>query len=401
MKRQDTNAPRRRRERIRLWSLITDALDEVMARPSRVILNSLVTAIGVGGLVASTTLAASAQVAVALEFERLAVVQASVVADDSTEPLDASDSDQISALVAVRASGVMATARTSPSVGMFWSDTPRSPGISLIGANETIVNALEIGDIDGRWISNRDIETSANVAVLGSGAAARLGLHHVGQTILIEGVPFATIGVFDGSPHRPDLLSSIVVPISSAGASFVPLEGPPQIVVSLKPGSVEDFVDLAGVAIRPNDPHSVVVIAGQEATLLEQGVQRDLNSLSVGLWFVLIVMGAITIGNSTLSSVLARSREIGLRRALGARSWHIAVQIIGESTVVGLFGATTGVLLGIVASSTIASARGWPPVIDSRVILIALVAGIAVGLVAGIHPALRAARLDPVEALRR
>jgi ABC-type antimicrobial peptide transport system permease subunit len=129
-------------------------------------------------------------------------------------------------------------------------------------------------------------------------------------------------------------------------------------------------------------------------------VQQDLNTLFLVLGLVSLLVGAIGIANVTLVSVLERTGEIGLRRALGARRRHIASQFLAESTTIGFLGGVLGASFGVLVVVIVAAFRTWTPVLDSWIPLAAPVAGAIIGLASGVYPSLRAARLEPVDALR-
>jgi ABC-type antimicrobial peptide transport system permease subunit len=133
---------------------------------------------------------------------------------------------------------------------------------------------------------------------------------------------------------------------------------------------------------------------------VREGVQNDLNSLFLLLGGVSLLVGATGIANVTLVSVLERVGEIGLRRSLGAARRHIAGQFLLESTALGLIGGILGAALGTLIVVGVAASRTWTPVLEAAVPLAAPLLGGVVGLLAGLYPAIRAASLEPVEALR-
>jgi putative ABC transport system permease protein len=130
-------------------------------------------------------------------------------------------------------------------------------------------------------------------------------------------------------------------------------------------------------------------------------VDDQLQALSLGLGAAVLVLGVVSIGNATLTSVMQRIHEIGLRRALGARPRHIAAHILLDAAVIGTIGGIIGATLGLTATLAVTAAQGWVPVIDPRIPVATIAGGILAGVVAGVYPARVGSRLQPTEALRR
>jgi macrolide transport system ATP-binding/permease protein len=133
---------------------------------------------------------------------------------------------------------------------------------------------------------------------------------------------------------------------------------------------------------------------------VRDAVQSDLNVMFLLLGGLSLVVGAIGIGNITLVSVIERTSEIGLRRAIGATRWHIAIQFLLESTTLGIVGGILGASLGILIVIAVSAYQVWTPVLDPAAPFLAPLVGGVIGLVSGTYPAVRAARLEPVEAFR-
>jgi putative ABC transport system permease protein len=133
---------------------------------------------------------------------------------------------------------------------------------------------------------------------------------------------------------------------------------------------------------------------------VREAVQSDLNVLFLLLGGLSLIVGAIGIANITLVSVMERTGEIGLRRAIGATRGHIAAQFLLESTSIGVIGGILGASLGILTVIAVSAYQVWPPVLDPSAPFLAPLVGGVIGLVSGTYPALRAAHLEPVEAFR-
>jgi ABC-type antimicrobial peptide transport system permease subunit len=154
------------------------------------------------------------------------------------------------------------------------------------------------------------------------------------------------------------------------------------------------------MALRPDNPRSLKVASPPEPKRVRDAVKNDLNLLFLILGGVSLLVGAIGIANVTLVSVIERTGEIGLRRALGASRRHVGQQFLVESTTVGTVGGVLGASLGTLVVVTVSAYQQWTPVLDPAAPFLAPIVGGLIGLVSGTYPALRAARLEPVEALR-
>jgi ABC-type antimicrobial peptide transport system permease subunit len=199
--------------------------------------------------------------------------------------------------------------------------------------------------------------------------------------------------------RQPSLLGSITIPEGTARREFN-LTAPGLVQVETKVGAVEVVRSQAPAALDPTDPSQVRVASPPDPKTLKGNVQNDLNALFLLLGGVSLLVGALGIANVTLVSVLERVGEIGLRRALGAARRHIAAQFLIESTVMGLLGGIIGASLGTLVIVAVSASRTWTPVLQPWVPLAAPLIGALIGLLSGTYPSLRAAAMEPVEALR-
>ena len=252
---------------------------------------------------------------------------------------------------------------------------------------------------------NQFHETHAqNVAVIGSSAAASLGITSLQDqpAIFIDGQPFTVIGIIASSQRLPQLDVGVTVPASTALRLWsAPTQAQAQMLIHTSLGAAKIVAEQAPVAIRPDNPTLLKSAAAPSVAQLQHSVSTSLNSLFLTLAGIALIVGAVGIANTTLVAVLERSGEIGLRRALGARPRHIGIQFLTESTALGLFGGLIGASLGVLTILAVTIYRHWTALLDPRIVVAAPLAGAAVGLLAGLYPALRASLLEPADALRR
>jgi ABC-type antimicrobial peptide transport system permease subunit len=210
---------------------------------------------------------------------------------------------------------------------------------------------------------------------------------------------YLVVGLLASVERQASLLGSAILPEGTARRDFG-LAAPASAQIETAVGAVESVVREAPVALAPSSPTLLKVAAPPDPRTLRGAVENDLNALFLLLGGVALLVGALGIANVTLVSVLERVGEIGLRRALGASRRHIAGQFLLESTVMGVLGGIIGASLGVLVVVAVSASRTWTPVLDPWAPIAAPVVGGLVGLLSGTYPALRAAALQPVDALR-
>jgi putative ABC transport system permease protein len=243
------------------------------------------------------------------------------------------------------------------------------------------------------------------VAVLGESAAAQLDVRRIdGQpAIFINGVAYTVVGIIADVERKPELLRSVMIPSSTALAAY----GPPaagsraRMIIDTALGAAGLVASQAPLALRPDWPELFSVVTPAEPRELSKNVSSDLDALFLALAGICLVVGAFAIANITLIGVLERTGEIGLRRALGGQRRHIASQFLAEGASLGLLGGLIGTSVGVLVVIVVAMVREWSAILEPWVVLPAPLVGAAVGLLAGLYPALRAAWIEPLEALRR
>jgi ABC-type antimicrobial peptide transport system permease subunit len=254
---------------------------------------------------------------------------------------------------------------------------------------------------NGRLLDEGNSIRGDRVAVLGPNAAEKLGITGVEQlpAIRIGDQIYAVVGIIDTVARQPGLLGAVIIPEGTARNDFR-LTSPEIVVVETRIGAAKLVSQQLPTALRPDSPRGLKVAKPPEPQRARDRVQSDLSLLFLMLGGVSLLVGAIGIANVTLVSVIERTGEIGLRRALGATRRHIALQFLLESAAMGLVGGVIGACVGTLVVVGVAAYQDWTPVLDPLVPFVTPLLGGLVGLVAGAYPAMRAARLEPVEALR-
>jgi putative ABC transport system permease protein len=396
--------------RIGLKDLLFEAFAGIFSRPSRMVLTILGTLIGLASLVATLGLSRTASNQIVGRFDELAATEVTVSSLPAEEgrtthelPWDAGERTQ-------RLNGVVAAGTlTSVDVGRaLVSSTPFSdPGrrsrfkLEVEAASPDLFTAVRARLREGRLPDEGHSLRGDRVAVLGPNAARQLGITDVGSlpSISVGDEVFLVIGVLNGVSRKPTLLSSVIIPEGTARRLYQ-VRAPESVVIATKIGAASLIARQAPYALRPDAPLGLKVATPEQPQELRAGIRSDLDVLFLMLGGVSLLVGVLGIANTTLLSVMERIGEIGLRRALGATRRHIAMQFLLESATLGVLGGVLGASLGMLVVVGVAAHQTWTPVLDASIPLLAPLVGGAAGLLAGLYPALRAARLEPVDALR-
>jgi macrolide transport system ATP-binding/permease protein len=390
--------------------LAGEALAGLLARPARVALTVLGTVIGVGALVATLGLSKTAANQIVGHFDALAatdiVVSPSARGGGAGAAVLPWDSEaRLLRLNGVAAAGTLSDVDVRGAlVRSVPVNDPLAAGaiqLPMKAASPGLFRAVRASLATGRLFDAGHSLRADRVLVLGPNAARRLGISRVDQqpAIFVGDRLYAVIGLLEGVRRQASLLGAAIMPEGTARREFG-LRAPAFAQVETRIGAVDLIARQAPVALSPSDPGLLKVAAPPDPRQLRGAVKNDLNALFLLLGGVSLLVGAIGIANVTLVSVLERVGEIGLRRALGAGRRHIAAQFLLESTAMGLAGGLIGASLGTLVIVGVSATKTWTPVLDPWVPLGAPALGALIGLASGTYPSLRAASLEPVEALR-
>jgi putative ABC transport system permease protein len=389
--------------RLGLADLARVASVGLRTRRVRAALSALGIAIGVAAIVAVLGLSSSSQAGLLAEIDKLGT-NLLTVSNGQTFFGQTAELPLAAPGMIARIGPVQQVQETgSTSVNVY-----RSPLIPAVNTNALSVQAasLELPATVGATVAVGSYLNAATarepVAVLGAAAAQRLGIDrlYAGERIWLGGMWFYLAGILASAPLAPEIDSSVLVGFPAA-ERYLDFDGHPTTVyvrsVTSQTAAVQSV--LAATA-NPEAPNEVDVSQPSAALTARAAAQGALNSLFLGLGAVSLLVGAVGVANIMLIGVLERRSEIGLRRSLGATKGHIRIQFLSEAILLALLGGVVGVAAGVVSTAVYAHVKHWTVVVPATAWAGGLGAAILIGAVAGLLPAVRAARMSPTEALR-
>jgi putative ABC transport system permease protein len=399
--------------KLRAGDLARVASVGIRTRRLRAALSALGIAIGVGAIVAVLGLSSSSQAGLLAEIDRL-----------GTNLLTVTNGQTLTGQTAklpLAAPGMIARINPVETVADTAAITSakvyRSPLIPSIETNALQVQAasLNLLPVLGTTIAQGAYLNAATatqpVAVLGAVAAQRLGIDRVypRERIWAGGQWFYIAGILNPAVLAPEIDTSVLIGYPAAerylnytsiAHSKQTIGNPTMIYVRAQTSQVNAVQSVLAQTANPEAPNEVNVSQPSAALVARADAQSALNGLFLGLGAVALLVGAVGVANIMIISVLERRSEIGLRRALGATKGQIRTQFLSEAILLALLGGAAGVAAGALATIIYATTKHWAVVIPASAWAGGLGAAIAIGAIAGLLPALRAARLSPTEALR-
>jgi putative ABC transport system permease protein len=264
----------------------------------------------------------------------------------------------------------------------------------------------------GAFFTSEDVRSAAKVAVLGSTVSDTLygpDVDPTGQIIRIRNQPFKVLGVMSSKGQGPfgqDQDDLVMVPYTTVQKKLQGIQHIQNIIVSSVTPDTAPVAEAIGETLRtlhklqPGDPDDFMVRTQEEIASVRTETTKTMTTLLASIAGVSLMVGGIGIMNIMLVSVTERTREIGLRMAIGARGKDVLLQFLVEAVVISVFGGLIGIAIGFGLSAAVKKFMEWPTVIPPEAIAMAFGFSAATGVFFGFYPARKAAQLDPIEALR-
>jgi putative ABC transport system permease protein len=389
--------------RLRPGDLFRVAVLGLRTRKLRAALSALGIAIGVAAIVAVLGFAASSQAALLAEINKLGTNLLVVTNGQTFFGQTAELPTQAPSMIS-RIGPVTQVSYT----GSVTGDVYRSPLVNPITTNGLGIEAASLGlphTVGASVVKGAYLNAATSrepVCVLGSVAAQRLGIDRVfpGERIWLDHQWFYVTGILSSSVLVPGIDTTVLVGFRAA-ETYLQFDGHPSTIyvrsVTTQVNAVHAV--LANTA-NPQSPNEVDVSQPSAALVAQADAKSALNGLFLGLGSVALLIGAVGVANIMVISVLERRSEIGLRRALGATRGHIRIQFLAEAAMLSALGGVAGVAAGAIGTAVYASVKHTAVVVPALAWGGGIGAALVIGLVAGLFPALRAARMPPTEALR-
>ncbi|MGE3953691.1 MAG: ABC transporter permease [Parachlamydiales bacterium] len=360
------------------------ALRTLSLRPLQTLLSALGVLVGVAAVVAMLSVGEGAKRRTLKEIEQLGLSNVLVQAN-ARSPLTTRDLEHIE--------------RSLPMVqAVLPIKSGQIRGMAVVATDPRAEGILNLRLLSGRFLTSLDTDHHRPVCVIGSDLARALGRP---RELLLGKTSYTVVGILESSTTLVGPAEKLIwIPI---GTGFATRQGLSDLIVHLRPGADLHLAQrqLDHLLTRAHPKGEYQVIIPSDVLRQQRRAQQTFNAVLAAVAVVSLLVGGIGVANVMLANLVTRIREIGIRRAIGATRRHIFQQFLAETLLLTLGGALSGLLLGILIALMIGLFAGWETAITGWSCLLALALSIGVGLLSGLYPATRAARLSPVTALSR
>jgi hypothetical protein len=363
-------------------------------------------AFGICAAVATLGITASASQAVNAKFDELTATEIRVkypTLDSGVARPEVTQRLRVTELHGVRSAGLVAKTDGHPLVSNIRHDDASWNEATVLAVQDGGLAAAGATLLTGRVFDAGHESRHDRVALLDSVAATRLfgdATSGLDAIVFVAGLPYAVMGIYQAPPGNTAMTGAVALPYWTVTGEPGLRFPDPEMVVRTQLGAADQVAREVPFAIAPQAPNELAVLVPPDLRSLRAGVQRETQALFLGLALVSLVIGALSVSNVSYVSVLERRAEIGLRRAVGASRRAVAAQFCVETAVLGLIGGVVGTVAGVHVTAATSLAKSWLVILDPLVLGGGPVVGTLTGLVAGVYPAIAAARVQPADALR-
>ena len=389
--------------RLRLSEVARVGLGSLASRKLRSILSALGIAIGIASLVSVLGLSDSSKSAL---LDQIGALGTNLLTIEAGTGFGAGDSALPETAVATvgRVATVEATAAIyAVDVGVYRNDlvpSDQTGGISVFATDPGLLETLNGTISEGSFIT--EAIRSYPAAVVGSVAAERLGIRNLDHAVelYIGGRWVEVLGLLEPFALAADLDRAVLIGDRAAEDYYGIELTPSTVYVRVDENYIDETRDVLAATVDPENPEEAEISRPSDLLEARSAAESSFTGLFLGLGAVALLVGGIGVANVMVIGVIERRSEIGLRRAIGATRAHIRRQFLIEALTLASLGGTVGVLLGVTVTYAYATAQGWRVIIPPIALIGGITAAVLIGAIAGLYPAIRAAKVSPTEALR-
>ncbi|WP_447949793.1 ABC transporter permease [Microbacterium aurum] len=389
------------RSHLRQEDLLRLGWQGLRAHPVRATLSALGIAIGIAAMIAVIGISLSSQAKIQERLASLGTNLLTVSAgksfsgDSAKLPVDSAE--RLQRIEGVEQVGWVGDLPEVAAYRSSYIDPGSTNGLNVAATDTGLLSATSSELHSGSWFN--DANKQYPTTVLGTTAAKRLGIVSPGSMVNIGGQNHTVLGILKPSALAPKLDTSVLVGAPHAAERLGFTGSPTTLYERSTDASVESVRELIPATINPKSPNEVSVSRPSDTLAAQHAIDTAFTGMLVGVGSIALLVGGIGVANTMVITVLERRREIGLRRALGATRAHVRKQFLMEAVMLATYGGVAGLVLGVGCTVAVSLINGWTPTVPPLIAALGVAVTILVGAIAGMLPAMKAAKVSPTEAL--